>query len=151
MFQKDLSKHHYTRNDYPDNVLAVGWLHSGDEFTRGQTDSSVVAKLRSIEVVNLTRGHHVCEFCDRGHFDDNARGNGEIWVQGEDGFIYAMPVLTIHYIEAHEYKLPICVEKAVMIHRAGSTVPFLARNSERLANLAAALRNREDRRASSVQ
>jgi hypothetical protein len=55
-------------------------------------------------------GSHICDFCWK------FRGNGEIWIPGDDGRVYASPVMLLHYIEQHNYLPPLVFLEA--LHRA---------------------------------
>jgi nucleoside phosphorylase len=94
-------------------LLAVGWLDPSFGFTRGDVGPEIIKKLTALKrrPVNLTRGFHMCPYCTyegpRNAFTYPARGgNGEIRVKGENGIVYAAPVLICHYITEHKYRPP---------------------------------------------
>lgn len=98
------------------DALNVGWLSKGAPFESGEVQDGFVAALRQLEVVNLCRGSHRCEFCEHspGVLEREKAGNGEIRVTGADGTVYAAPVLIAHYVEAHGYRPPQAFIDAVM-------------------------------------
>ena len=111
----DLSTYNYGpfRKEHPDpKLLAIGWLDRSVPYNQGCVHRDVVRRLLNLAAkpVNLTRGFHVCQYCDRSGTDQNgergARGNGEIRVAGANGKVYASPVLICHYIEEHSYRPP---------------------------------------------
>ncbi|MGH9517360.1 MAG: 5'-methylthioadenosine/S-adenosylhomocysteine nucleosidase [Terriglobales bacterium] len=94
-------------------LLAVGWLDPRFPFTKGPVDPVILERLVRLKAnpVNLMRGFHMCPFCEYdgpkdSSTDPTRRGNGEIRVPGENGIVYAAPVLICHYIQAHEYSPP---------------------------------------------
>jgi len=111
----DLSTYNYGRlrkEHHDPKLLCVGWLDQSVPYNEGCVHPDLVRKLLKLvaKPVNLTRGHHVCQYCDPSGIDryggDNARGNGEIRVTGSNGTMYAAPVLICHYIQAHSYRPP---------------------------------------------
>src|SRR5215470_9027584 len=98
----DLSPYNYRAFPREPKLLAVGWLDSTIPYPKGSVAKSSISKLIrcAAQPVNLTRGFHVCQFCN------TARSKGEIRVVGANGIVYAAPVLISHYIEKHEYKPP---------------------------------------------
>jgi hypothetical protein len=89
--------------------LWVGWL--GDEVEEpGPTTARVLAALQDAHRLHQLRdgtmGSHTCEICK------GAQGHGHFFV--DDGNSrYILPNLVIHYITAHQYKLPPVVEQAL--------------------------------------
>lgn len=108
----DLSAYNYSTFPRDPKLLAIGWLDSSALFSRGPIDTDFINKLRRLarNRVNLCRGYHYCQFCERdpkGRFlEHHPRGNGEIHVAGVNGITYACPVLISHYIEKHQYRPP---------------------------------------------
>lgn len=82
-------------------VCNVGWLSSSVP-SHGDVQASLLAKLEHFArtPVLLTRGHHVCGMCGV------TTGNGEVWVPGRDGHVYASPAMLPHYLSAHGYVPP---------------------------------------------
>jgi len=111
LFYEDLSPYRYgaVRTGLP-GVLNVGWLDS--MATRlGDVDDAIVHKLgRFCEApVLLTRGQHVCGLCG------SVTGNGEVWIPGDDGSVYASPAMVAHYVGAHRYAPPAVFLRAVTV------------------------------------
>jgi adenosylhomocysteine nucleosidase len=111
----DLSTYNYGpfSNEHPDpKLLAVGWLDRSIPYNEGFVRRDLVRRLLKLAAkpVNLTRGFHICEYCEASWSardkDRCARGNGEIRVKGINGTVYAAPVLICHYIQAHNYRPP---------------------------------------------
>lgn len=112
----DLQPYNYDpahRKQQDEKLLAVGWLDGSFSYTRGHVEPELLQKLTNLKrkPVNLTRGFHMCPFCQydgrRDAFTYPARaGNGEIRVKGENGIVYAAPVLICHYISEHNYRPP---------------------------------------------
>ena len=112
---RDLTKYTYHSMEGDDGILAVGWLNFHEPFEQDKTPPGLVDKLKELPVTRLCRGSHFCPWCILRHTSgpeespygnpNIARGNGEIWVEGEDK-IYAAPFMIIHYIEEHNYLPP---------------------------------------------
>ena len=80
-------------------------------------------------LINITRGCHVCEFCARPddliaidqHYEDVWEmfrcGNGEIHVKSVAGVIYCAPQLIVHYVSEHQYQPPQEFVEAVLFQR----------------------------------
>lgn len=102
MFYEDLSPYQYSAvpTGLP-GVMNVGWL--GSSAVRvGHIDDDIVQRLvRFYEApVFLTVGSHRCGLCHRVY------GNGEVWITGDDGRVYASPAMLVHYVKAHHYLPP---------------------------------------------
>ncbi|MBC8289282.1 MAG: hypothetical protein H8E37_03095 [Planctomycetes bacterium] len=87
-------------------VLNVGWLDKEVPFPNGSVTNEFRFKLAQFcrTPIRLCRGFHVCQFCS-----EQMRlvtGNGEIWVRGPDGTLYAAPKMILHYVNEHEYLAP---------------------------------------------
>jgi hypothetical protein len=120
-YYPDLSRYEYLLQDeiletgsYPKlrmPFVNVGWLASGREYPRGETDAAFQERLalfcRPHEAWLFCMGFHTCEFCGK------ARGGYEIWVVGKER-LYAAPVLVHHYVVAHGYRPPDEFIQAVM-------------------------------------
>lgn len=103
---QDMTKYTYWEEfiDSDELILNVGWLSKDHPFTKGKLPISFHQKLDKViqhDRVMETRGSHPCEFCD-----SHVSGNGEIWVRGRNGTIFAAPVLILHYIKEHDYLPP---------------------------------------------
>lgn len=57
----------------------------------------------SSRVANLTLGFHECEFCPP---ESAFRGNGEYHYYLSGGDVFAAPVMILHYLQEHDYRLP---------------------------------------------
>ena len=97
---EDLTSHQYVRAE--PTVKNVGWLAIDQPFAEGETSESFRRSLAVLceRPLNLTRGWQACGFCG------NAKGNGEIRVQGADGQVYAAPQMIHHYVTVHGYQPP---------------------------------------------
>ena len=102
MFYEDLSPYQYQAvpTGLP-GVLNVGWLESSAPQV-GDIDEDVAQRIgRLCEApIMLTRGHHSCGLCN------GFNGNGEVWIPGDDGRVYASPAMIAHYVKAHRYLPP---------------------------------------------
>jgi hypothetical protein len=125
-------------------MLNVGWLAAGQPFSRGTVPMAFAHELRLIasDPVEMTRGCHVCEFCDppeeiiaadpryREVWEMFRCGNGELHVRDETGTVYCAPALVIHYVSDHQYKPPSEFVAAVLFQRSQR---LLQRNAEQAA------------------
>lgn len=122
-YYDDLSRYEYSESDR--EMLNVGWLAAGREYSTGVVPGPVVSKLliMAADKENIMRGVHNCEFCEeesplrmpapveRGYV---SLGMGELHVEGTDGRIYSAPSLVIHYIVEHQYAPPAEFQEAVL-------------------------------------
>lgn len=105
MHYEDLTPYEY-QGYIDDKHLNVGWL--GDDPKRVPVSTSPATFCRKLRYAcgktNLLRnrcmGVHVCPFC--GEY----KGNGEVWVRGDNGIVYIAPQMIGHYVEAHGYSPP---------------------------------------------
>lgn len=121
---EDLSPYVYEPTDPSVTTLNVGWLGRASSFDTGSVDEQVRAALVLLAAdhdVNLMRGMHDCELCDRESpirepLNDRvvALGCSEIHVTADDGVVYAAPTLVIHYIDEHGYLPPQAFTDAVV-------------------------------------
>ena len=116
----DLSEYSYLEKFADRKCLNVGWLSGDVKFSKGNIAPELIDKLKllSKNLEHITRGHHYCEFCEPPIFSprgenfvctlvkDAPNGNGEIWLDSEDGTRYIAPALLVHYIEEHNYLPP---------------------------------------------
>ena len=103
MFYDDLSPYRYSAQPTGlPGVFNVGWLSSRVPISQGDVAAAVKQKLARLSdpPVILYRGSHLCDFCQQFY------GNGEIWIPGDDGRVYASPSMLVHYIEKHNYLPP---------------------------------------------
>ena len=111
-----LYRFHTFQQQLDTKLLNVGWLDSGAPFNKGRVDQEIVERLLGLcrNPVNLCRGYHSCQYCERHpgiltmqlNGQNVALGNGEIRVSGKDGVVYAAPTLICHYIQEHGYRPP---------------------------------------------
>ena len=129
-YYPDLTPYRY----YPDesDMLNVGWLSRRQPFPRGPVPLAFADELQrmSQEPVHLTRGSHLCEFCEppediiaaepryREVWEWFRCGNGELHVRGETGIVYCAPRLVVHYVSEHQYQPPLEFVAAVLYQRA---------------------------------
>jgi len=92
--------------------LWVGWLGAEVEQT-GSTGLRLRGALRTAkrrnQIPDHTMGSHTCEICGQ------ASGHGQFFID-DTNCRYVLPNLVIHYITAHQYKLPPVVEQALRPH-----------------------------------
>ena len=121
----DLSPCSYFPCDAANKLVAVGWLESGCDYTRGFVSEAFFARLTKL-LVNpwqavATIGWHDCAFC---RFSSGPRqftynnttitlGINNLFVPADD-CIFVAPSLIVHYIDAHEYSPPQIFQDAVM-------------------------------------
>jgi hypothetical protein len=126
----ELSPYEY----YPGLIggLNVGWLTAEHPFKRGSVPLAFAHELRLLaqgKVENLTRGAHVCEFCQAPAdviqadpryeevWEMFRSGNGELHVQSEFSIVYCAPLLIAHYVAEHQYQPPEPFVEAVLFQR----------------------------------
>ena len=118
MFYEDLSPYQYTfvPTGLP-GVFNIGWLSSRAPISCGDVAPAARLKLAhfSDTPVFSTCGSHICDFCWK------FRGNGEIWIPGDDGRVYASPLMLLHYIEQHNYLPPALFLEALSRAKAALT------------------------------
>ena len=115
-------------------MLNVGWLDATHEFTKGNPPPGFLERLRVLfrTPVKRMRGFHVCPFCPElpsllefpngkqdialyhSCFEEGRFSSAEIRISGQDGKIYASPMMILHYVEAHGYLPPKDFVEAVM-------------------------------------
>jgi hypothetical protein len=130
---KDLTHFEYfgSIHPYSDNYLNIGWLAKNYVFPTGSVSDKFLLNLEQLckePAQPRTLGLHYCELCPTplqirqsgGVFSEEQErklggkyGTGEIHVNGENGLIYAAPVLIYHYIKEHQYQPPMEFIKAV--------------------------------------
>src|SRR6266850_6579233 len=135
MYFPDLTPYgYYVESDDP-SALNVGWLDAAHEFTKGTPPPGFLERLRILSRtrVKQMRGFEVCPFCPELHsllkpgnwseqdrtlyhscFEDGRFSSAEIRVSGQDGRIYASPIMVLHHVEAHGYLPPEDFVEAVM-------------------------------------
>jgi hypothetical protein len=128
---KDLSNCEYWEH-WEKKPLAVGWLDSYHEFTKGPVDPEFFATLhemlRKPWQPAMCLGMHSCEFCSFSSGPCTITFNGTKVIVGEKNLflpyeskIYVAPSLIAHYIESHNYQPPLDFQKAVLAGTVFST------------------------------
>jgi hypothetical protein len=127
MYFPDLSPYEYDVAEGDAPALNVGWLDATHPFTKGSPPAGFLDRLRRLSriTVKQMRGFKVCPFCPELHLllepgnaseqsralyrsclEDGRFSSAEIRVSGQDGRIYASPVMLLHYVQAHDYLPP---------------------------------------------
>ena len=108
----DLSPHWYP--DPEPRTVNVGWLDPAHDYPKGDTSSEFKEKLEEMcanaPLRFLSLDSHTCLFCGL------VSGNGEIRV-GSGQFVFASPVMIVHYVTDHGYRPPEQFTLAVMQQR----------------------------------
>ena len=115
MYFPDLSDYSYTSirlaGDAP-RLLNVGWLDSGQQYSRGPVPPWLVPCLlrMAMSYTNAMRGVHRCPFCETRvamtvDGQEVYLGNAELRVRA-GGMTYVAPSLLPHYVAAHGYRPP---------------------------------------------
>jgi hypothetical protein len=125
MYFEDLATYTYVKGKYDKALRCVGWLDRGKPFEKGEVPKVVMDEIFGLcrTPCSMTRGYHTCPFCgtedgpmlavERGQ-ERIHLGNGEIRVQGRDGYVYAAPTLIYHYIVSHGYRPPDVFVEAIL-------------------------------------
>jgi hypothetical protein len=102
---------------WAESLLAVGWLESGREFTKGSVGKDVFSILVRLCVKPwqpmVPAGRHPCSFCRftmgpaQLVYEDAsvALGNANVFLPGSQKILVA-PTMLLHYIDAHGYAPP---------------------------------------------
>jgi len=135
MYFPDLTPYEYYVKADDKPALNIGWLDAAHDFPKGVPPDGLIARLRFLSQnrVNQMRGFQMCGFCPKlkifdqpftwtdgdkalyqACFTDGRFSSAEIRVEGQNGRIYASPVMVAHYIEAHGYLPPQEFIEAVM-------------------------------------
>jgi hypothetical protein len=135
MHYPDFSKYKPARNHTLkpfvfEEVLTIGWLENGQDYSQGEVEKAIVDKLKTLLAspktnINKTRGNHECDFCEA--CEDGFRtisvphyqillplGFSELWIPTKSEIIYVAPSLIYHYITEHEYKPPAAFLEAIV-------------------------------------
>ena len=129
MYQPDLSHLNLSTFEQSVQLIAVGWLERGQEYTRGEVESSFVQRLAELLLdpcqPGVFMGRHECSFCRFSGGPATFRiseviptlqvhvGVSNLWIPA-DGYLYVCPSLILHYMDAHEYAPPEVFQNAVM-------------------------------------
>lgn len=125
----DLAPCDYLGPEHAAGLKAVGWLEEGREYRRDKCDPRFVHKLVLLladpwEHERATDPHY-CSLCSFSRGPSEFRlwqspgmppvpmGNRNLFVPGA-GFLYIVPSLVLHYIDAHQYAPPEEFVKAVL-------------------------------------
>ncbi|MCM2393120.1 hypothetical protein [Streptomyces albipurpureus] len=127
---EDLTPYSYFDHKFPAhlNVLSVGWLESGKDFTVGETPAEFHRKLMQLiedYSIGRTRGWHGCTLphgeqvmtypCSvRSGGRTVTLGSAEVGVVGAGGVIMVAPNLIYHYVTDHLYLPPSVFVEAVL-------------------------------------
>ena len=110
---EDLSPCSYFGAENASQLVAIGWLEKGREYTRGDLTPGfgpkLVALMRDAWQPVHFMGPHFCQYCRI----TRAGGVKNLLVPG-DGFLYVAPELVVHYVDAHEYTPPLAFQQAVL-------------------------------------
>jgi hypothetical protein len=107
MWYEDLTECDYFHDERLNGMTAVGWLEKHKKFPVGKTKKAIYAKLCKLVVkaelwgISHFMGYHECDICQFQGFSNN----GEICIPYKNK-IYVSPLSIVHYINAHNYKLP---------------------------------------------
>jgi len=115
MHLHDLQTYQYDLPRPLRNVLAVGWLAAGHDYSKGSVESALLGHLKRALLThraNQMRGFHLCDLCAQPRlvtFDVDGSvfhlGSAEIWIPAHGTTAaFASPDLILHYITAHQYK-----------------------------------------------
>jgi len=109
----DLSPCEYFGAAHSSDLVAVGWLEKGHEFTIADFDAEFTAN--PVESVHETWEPVRFAGAHGGEFSRFSRigGVANLFVPAE-GFLYVAPSLIVHYIDAHEYAPPAAFQRAVI-------------------------------------
>src|SRR5215510_9477905 len=111
----DLGEYDYIARHVRSGTKTVGWLERGHDFPRVLPQEDLLSRLWEFckTSVALTRGVHVCAFCENPWGIEVEKdglclllGTGEIRVFSKQGQVYAAPTLIYHYVAAHDYQPP---------------------------------------------
>ena len=96
----------------------MGWLDGKHQFQVEPPSEEFLESLLLLciypEEITVTRGYHVCDFCEKPTFGipinypgRNVKiGSAEIRVRGQNEIVYAAPNMIYHYVQDHHYKPP---------------------------------------------
>jgi hypothetical protein len=129
MYIPDLSALQLPPFDGLGKLIAVGWLEPGHEYRQGAVEPEFVQKLVDLLLdpwqPAVAAGQHSCGFCRLTGGPASFRfgnlavssevriGVSNLWVPAA-GFIYVLPSLAIHYVDAHGYSPPAEFTEAVL-------------------------------------
>ena len=106
-------------------LIAVGWLESGHEYSRGVVDRNFFAHLCALLQDPwqhaISPGVHYCNLCRFtgngggmfGNYRVSAVGCGLLYVPAGKT-LYVSPSSVAHYVDAHEYCPPAVFQEAVL-------------------------------------
>ncbi|WP_052411553.1 HEAT repeat domain-containing protein [Streptomyces sp. NRRL S-118] len=110
----DLSPYEYT--DFPIPMRCIGWLgqeHGMQSSQNPPMDLRTYERFKSASrrLSAVMLGTHDCEFCPDDYWFE---GNGEYRYYMPDGQTYAAPMMVVHYVDAHDYRLPMPFRESLM-------------------------------------
>jgi hypothetical protein len=124
VYYADLTVYSFSDRQNGTEVLNIGWLDGIHLFAKAKPSEELLNALfrACLNLVNQTRGFHVCELCDTRSFGIQASrddktivlGSAEIRVAGGNGVVYAAPNLIYHYVAEHDYNPPVEFTNALL-------------------------------------
>ncbi|MEU5277134.1 hypothetical protein AB0G87_12040 [Streptomyces asoensis] len=118
MEYRDLSIYDYST--FPLSMRCIGWLgnlygvQGSNEPAMTVTDVNCLTNT-SQRLGSVMLGVHDCEFCPAG---SAFAGNGEYRYYMGNGEVYSAPMMLLHYVEKHGYRLPAVFRKELAETRA---------------------------------
>jgi hypothetical protein len=131
-YYADLTPYVYLPDTVPEGteILNVGWLEHGQEFTTGTAGPEFLANLITLAADHATAATRSVHRCRLPHlFDDDFQfgavygsrvlhlGHAEIRVTTPEGRRLAAPTLVVHYVRDHAYLPPAAFVEAVRAMR----------------------------------
>ncbi len=119
----DLERGGYARNQFGEQLTAIGWLEADHPYSRGDVAPEVfdrlVAICRTEYVVGMYIGYQECSICPSPKLQRETTialplGNRNYVVPGEGEVLYHFPDLILHYIRDHGYAPPLEFCEAVL-------------------------------------
>jgi hypothetical protein len=119
----------YTYQNSFSEAFNIGWLRGDKPFQTGIVDKRIIDLINNTEIKNFCLGWHTCNVCPNEtgliigknggeYINLETTGNGEYWIEGKSGKMYVMPKLILHYINAHNYMIPVEVQNDILENNA---------------------------------
>lgn len=121
---EDLAPLDYFGSAWADKLVAVGWVESADQCSRGEVDRALFESLVALLVEPwqpfAVAGSHRCTLCRFTGGPSTLRfgsqvveiGASNLFVPSE-GCVFVAPSSVVHYIDAHQYCPPLEFQEAV--------------------------------------